>query len=218
MLGANGVGKSTLIKLILGELEPDEGKIKLNEGARTACFTQHHQDLLELDKTPVELLQKIFADRNVKDQEARNHLGALGIKGDLALQKIELLSGGQKSRVSFAILTFLKPHLIIMDEPTNHLDLDTIEALLNALNSFVGGVILVSHDQYFLNKAVTEFWGINAEGKLKVFNDIDEAKSWSYKMPDEDEDEAAHKRKKKQKNKSNVNVFRKVKDIKLHHM
>jgi len=126
-------------------------------------------------------------------------LGALGIKGDLALQKIELLSGGQKSRVSFAILTFLKPHLIIMDEPTNHLDLDTIEALLGALNSFVGGVILVSHDQYFLNKAVTEFWGINAEGKLKVFNDIDEAKSWSYKMPDDDEDEATHKRKKKTK-------------------
>jgi len=149
MLGENGVGKSTLIKLILGEMEPDEGKVKLNEGARTACFTQHHQDLLELDKTPVELLQKIFADRNVKDQEARNHLGALGIKGDLALQKIELLSGGQKSRVSFAILTFLKPHLIIMDEPTNHLDLDTIEALLTALNSFSGGVILVSHDQYF---------------------------------------------------------------------
>jgi len=173
----------------------------INEGARTAVFTQHHVDLLKLDKTPLELLQEYFADENVKDQEGRNHLGAFGIKGDLALQKIDLLSGGQKSRVAFALLTFQKPHLIIMDEPTNHLDLDTIEALLQAVQTFAGGVILVSHDQYFLAKAVNEFWGLNVKGLLKVFHDLDDAKAFSYKMPEPDSDDEKQGRKKKAKKK-----------------
>jgi len=144
------------------------------------------------------MLQDSF--ENVKDQEARNHLGALGVKGDLALQRIGSLSGGQKSRVAFALLTYRRPHLIIMDEPTNHLDLDTIEALLDALSRFVGGIILVSHDQYFLEKAVDEYWGINGEGAMKVFHeDFDGAVAFSYKMPEPDDDKDKKKKKKKEK-------------------
>jgi len=199
VLGTNGCGKSTLIKLIVGQIEASEGKIKLNDYARTALFTQHHVDQLDLTMTPLEYLQNTFKGDNIKDQEGRNHLGALGVKGDLALQVIGSLSGGQKSRVAFAMVTWKRPHILIMDEPTNHLDTEAIDALLDAVNRFAGAVIVVSHDQYFLKQAVNEFWAVAMDGHLEVIHDLDEAKGFSYQIfPDaEDEDEANKSKKKK---------------------
>ncbi|GAB5355415.1 hypothetical protein AAMO2058_000203500 [Amorphochlora amoebiformis] len=180
VLGVNGCGKSTLLKLILKMLEPTEGKIEFNRYARVAYFTQHHMDHLDPKLTPVEFLQHKFKEDNVKTHEARQHLGRFALSGDLQLQPIGSLSGGQKSRVSFAALTWKHPHVLVMDEPTNHLDIETIEALIEAVKEFKGGIIMVSHDQYFLDNIAEEFWGINDEGESKAFLDLDEAKEFSY--------------------------------------
>jgi len=180
VLGVNGCGKSTLLKLILEMHKPTSGKIEFNRHARVAYFTQHHMDLLDPKLTPVEFLQQKFPQDNIKTHEARQHLGRFALSGDLQLQSIGLLSGGQKSRVSFAALTWEQPHVLIMDEPTNHLDIETIEALIQAIKAFNGGIIMVSHDQYFLESIAEEYWGINDRGDTARFLDLDEAKEFSY--------------------------------------
>jgi ATP-binding cassette subfamily F protein 3 len=179
MLGANGVGKSTLLKLLVGELEALDGQIVRNSSARIATFAQHHMDGLKPHYTPLEMLMEIYPKNH--PQIMRRHLGMFGLSGDLALQRISSLSGGQKSRVAFSIVTFKKPHVIIMDEPTNHLDMETIDALIMAVTGFGGGILLVSHDQHFLQQVGTEFWAVS-NGKCKRFDDFDAAKKHSYSL------------------------------------
>ena len=179
ILGANGAGKTTLINVMLGKYEPLAGECKLNDQARVKIFTQHHLDQLDPAKTPLEFMTEKFPQK--REGEMRGFLGRFGLDRKLAEQKIELLSGGQKSRVAFAVLTCSNPHLIIMDEPTNHLDIETIESLIHALNSFAGGVIVISHDRYFLTQTAQEYWAVSAEGTMKIFYDLDEAKDYSYK-------------------------------------
>jgi len=106
-------------------------------------------------------------------------LGRFGISGDMALRRIKTLSGGQKSRVALAIVTYRQPHLIYLDEPTNHLDMETIDALVDAIKDFNGAVVMVSHDQYFLSQVATEFWSV-AAGKLCVYRDLASAKAATY--------------------------------------
>ena len=104
--------------------------------------------------------------QDVSVEDARKYLGRFGLSGDLALQTIESLSGGQKSRLAFAELAWRKPHILLLDEPTNHLDLETIEAMAMALNKFDGGVVLVSHDQYFVSRVANEVWVVEG-GQVK---------------------------------------------------
>jgi ATP-binding cassette subfamily F protein 3 len=104
VLGANGAGKSTLIKIIMGQVEVTIGKVSKNESAIVSCFTQHHVDQLDLDLNPLEYMVKLFPEERADG--LRGHLGRLGCTGNLALQKMELLSGGQKSRVALAVITF----------------------------------------------------------------------------------------------------------------
>lgn len=177
ILGANGAGKSTLLKVMQGKLQPHKGGLVVNRNMRTGTFAQHHVEALDLTSTCVDCIQSSFP--GLSDHEARSLLGKFGINGDMALRKIVTLSGGQKSRVALAIVTFTQPHLIYLDEPTNHLDMETIDALIDAINNFQGAVVMVSHDQYFLSKVATEFWSV-AGGKVQVFRDIKEAKSQSY--------------------------------------
>jgi len=170
VVGPNGIGKSTLLNLICGQLEPTEGHIARNPGVRVAVFSQHHVDGLDLALTPVEVMLRAYAPA-LKEQEARAHLGGFGVGGTLALQPLYTLSGGQKSRVALAKLTYSKPHILLLDEPTNHLDMESIDALVAGLATFPGGVVAVSHDAHFLSAAVDAFWcveGLESGGTRTV--------------------------------------------------
>jgi len=156
IVGPNGVGKSTLIKLLLNELEPQAGSVVRNSKLRIACFTQHHVNQLDLGATPVEYLQRMFPGS--KPEAVRAHLGSFGLHGDLSLQRMSTLSGGQKSRVAFAVITWKKPHVVLLDEPTNHLDIETIDAVTVALGNYNGGVVVVSHDQHFVESVCDEIF------------------------------------------------------------
>jgi len=167
LVGSNGMGKSTLLGLISGELKEKKGYVFRNGRIRIAKFSQHHVDQLDLTITPVEFLAKEFPGKD--SQTYRSQLGSYGISGSLALQKIETLSGGQKSRVVFAYLGMKKPHFLILDEPTNHLDIETVDILAMALNSFSGGIVLVSHDKRLIQLVCNELWVVEG-GKVQVFD------------------------------------------------
>jgi ATP-binding cassette subfamily F protein 3 len=112
-------------------------------------FTQHHTDQLKLHLSP---LEQFMVDFPGSTQETyRSHLGSFGMTGTLALRPNYLLSGGQKSRVAFALAMWKNPHILVLDEPTNHLDIDAVNALIIALNNYQGGVIIVSHDQHLIS-------------------------------------------------------------------
>eukprot|EP00271_Cylindrocystis_brebissonii_P003829 TRINITY_DN15071_c0_g2_i1.p1 TRINITY_DN15071_c0_g2~~TRINITY_DN15071_c0_g2_i1.p1 ORF type:complete len:764 (-),score=206.39 TRINITY_DN15071_c0_g2_i1:552-2843(-) len=167
MVGPNGIGKSTLLKLISGELKPTEGTVFKSGKVRLAVFSQHHVDGLDLSKSP--LLYMAHAFPGVPEQKLRGHLGSFGVSGTLALQPMYTLSGGQKSRVAFAKITMLKPHILLLDEPSNHLDLDAVEALIAGLAMFQGGVLMVSHDEHLISGCVDELWVVNG-GKARPFH------------------------------------------------
>lgn len=177
ILGANGAGKSTLLKVMQSKLVPQSGSINVSRNMKVGTFAQHHVDALDLLASCVDCVQSNYP--GMSDQEARNLLGRFGINGDMALRKVVTLSGGQKSRIALAIITYSEPHLIYLDEPTNHLDMETIDALIEAVKNFEGAVVMVSHDQYFLSQVATEFWSV-AKGQVKVFRDIAEAKASTY--------------------------------------
>jgi ATP-binding cassette subfamily F protein 3 len=149
IVGANGVGKSTLLKLLVGSLNLTSGNSYRNGRLSLSMFTQHHIDQLKLPLSPLEQFMQDFPGAT---QEAyRSHLGSFGITGNLALRPNYLLSGGQKSRVAFSLAMWKNPHILVLDEPSNHLDIDAVNALIVALNNYNGGVIIVSHDQHLIS-------------------------------------------------------------------
>ena len=153
IVGLNGLGKSSLLKLLSGEVEASSGEVKVGSGVRVAHFHQHLVEQLDVRRTPVaELLSvaPLLATSANSEQQARAVLGRFGLGGSLALRPIGVLSGGQKARLMFAMLTLQAPQLLLLDEPTNHLDLVTCDALVQAVQSFAGAVLLVSHDQALL--------------------------------------------------------------------
>lgn len=162
ILGPNGAGKSTLLNLIMDQLNPNKGSISRNGGLRIGHFTQHSADKFDLQLSSVENMLNQFAGS--EDQVMRSFLGKFQIQGTDALKPMMMLSGGQKSRVAFASLSYQKPHVIIMDEPTNHLDMESIDALVEAVKDFHGGLIVVSHDQHFITNTCGELWVVG-EGK-----------------------------------------------------
>ena len=156
LVGSNGAGKSTLMKLLMNQITPLEGDAKRNSRLRIGYFSQHHIDQLDLTMNAVAFLASRFPGRT--EQEYRQHLGSFGITGTTGLQKIATLSGGQKSRVAFAQLSLMKPHVLLLDEPTNHLDIEGLDALIDAINRWNGGVIVISHDERFINSCLKEMW------------------------------------------------------------
>jgi ATP-binding cassette subfamily F protein 3 len=119
---------------------------------------------LDLSATPLDYLSRLFP--GTKPEVVRAHLSQFGLAADLATQRIGTLSGGQKSRVAFALCSWKRPHLLVLDEPTNHLDIDTIDALIVALANFQGGVLIVSHDQHFIESVADEIY-IVGDGLVK---------------------------------------------------
>ncbi|KAL2140350.1 hypothetical protein VTI28DRAFT_3879 [Corynascus sepedonium] len=156
IVGPNGAGKTTVLKLLIGRLQPTSGVISQNPRLRIGYFAQHHVDALDLNASAVSFMAKTYPGRT--DEEYRRQLGAFGITGTTGLQKMALLSGGQKSRVAFACLALTNPHILVMDEPSNHLDIEAMDALAEALKEFQGGVLMVSHDVTMLQTVCTSLW------------------------------------------------------------
>ncbi|KAI5303022.1 hypothetical protein KEM56_000121 [Ascosphaera pollenicola] len=166
IVGPNGSGKTTMLKLLTNQLEPTAGHISSHPRLRVGYFAQHHVDALDMNDSSVGFMAKQYPGRT--DEEYRRHLGAFGITGMTGLQKLGLLSGGQKSRVAFACLSLTNPHILVLDEPSNHLDIEAMDALSDALRNFQGGVLMVSHDVTMLQNVCTSLW-VCAHGTVQKF-------------------------------------------------
>ncbi|MFV2028947.1 ATP-binding cassette domain-containing protein [Neisseria sp. S1] len=176
LLGVNGSGKSTFIKALAGELQPMAGQLLKSDKLNIGYFAQHQLDTLRADQSPIWHIQQLSPQ--VREQEIRNFLGGFNFIGDMATQKIEPFSGGEKARLALALMVWQKPNLLLLDEPTNHLDLDMRHALTVALQSFQGALIVVSHDRSLL-EATTDSFLLISEGRLKEFDgDLNDYRQW----------------------------------------
>ncbi|MDR3299936.1 MAG: ATP-binding cassette domain-containing protein, partial [Candidatus Accumulibacter sp.] len=183
ILGANGQGKSTLVKTIARVLPPLGGTVVEGKGLAVGYFAQQELDVLRPLETPFEHLRRLareaLADGELarepgREQDLRNFLGSFNFSGDMAAQPVGTLSGGEKARLVLAMLVWQRPNLLLLDEPTNHLDLATREALAVALNEFEGTVMLVSHDRALLRSVCDEFWLVTCGGVTPFDGDLDD--------------------------------------------
>jgi len=172
LLGANGNGKSTFVKLLAGRLQPLAGSIVRPGKLRVGYFAQHQTD--ELDVTATPLLE--LARRRPRDPEValRSQLGRFGFSQQRAETRVGVLSGGEKARLLFALMTADKPHILLLDEPTNHLDVASRQALIEAINDFAGAVVIVSHDPHVLELTVDRFWLVGGGGIETFAGDMDD--------------------------------------------
>jgi ATP-binding cassette subfamily F protein 3 len=180
ILGANGQGKSTVVKTVAGMLKPLEGQQVEGKGLAIGYFAQQEMDLLREDDHALGHMTRLARDVSpqAREQELRNFLGQFNFSGELALQSVGSLSGGERARLVLALIAWQKPNLLLLDEPTNHLDLTTREALSMALNGFEGTVLLVSHDRALLRETCEQFWLV-ADGQLTDFDgDLDDYQRW----------------------------------------
>ena len=167
LLGKNGEGKSTLSKLISGRLHSSSGRTIKHNKLRIGYFAQHQVDELNIDETPLQHLQSERPDHS--PARLRAMLAGFGLGPDQADTIVARLSGGQKARLSLLLATLDAPHLLILDEPTNHLDIESREALVQALTTYSGAVILVSHDMHLLSLVADRLWLVS-EGRVIPFD------------------------------------------------
>ena len=171
LLGANGNGKSTLAKILSGRLELLSGSLRRPPKLRIGYFAQHQTEELRTDRTPYHHMAALMPDQ--PDSRIRAQLGRFGFEQDRADVLVSSLSGGEKSRLLFALMSRDAPHLMILDEPTNHLDLDAREALVAALNAYDGAVVLISHDPRLIELAADRLWLVDG-GQVSAFDgDLD---------------------------------------------
>ncbi|KAL8967085.1 MAG: hypothetical protein Q9197_005626 [Variospora fuerteventurae] len=182
IVGPNGAGKTTVLKLLIGQLQPSAGLISQNPRLRIGFFAQHHVDALDMNASAVTFMARTYPGK--ADEEYRRHLGAFGITGTTGLQKMALLSGGQKSRVAFACISLTNPHILVLDEPSNHLDIQAMDALSSALRGFKGGVLMVSHDVTMLQNVCTSLWVCDGGGVEKFDGDVNAYKRRIQKQAD----------------------------------
>ncbi|MEW5726811.1 MAG: ABC-F family ATP-binding cassette domain-containing protein [Pseudomonadota bacterium] len=167
LLGANGNGKSTLAKVLSGRLALMAGELRKPPKLKVGYFAQHQTDELVPSRTAYDHMAEVMKD--LPESKVRAHLGRFGFEQERADVKVESLSGGEKARLLFALMTRDAPHLIILDEPTNHLDIDAREALVAALNAFEGAVVLVSHDPHLVELVADRLWLV-ADGRVQPFD------------------------------------------------
>jgi ATP-binding cassette subfamily F protein 3 len=188
LLGENGNGKTTLVKLMLGELLPTSGEVLIKSGCRVALVNQHHADQIDLSLSPLQYMMQLYKAPEGTSafdhlQSLRSHLAGCGVTGgsgstapvqgavgeapslNLQTTPCAALSGGQRSRVALAAVSFREPHLLVLDEPTNNLDLESVAALAESVRNFQGAVVCVSHDQFFVNAIATEAWVVGGASK-----------------------------------------------------
>lgn len=171
IVGPNGVGKSTLLKLLLGDIEPTSGELIKNRFLKIGRYDQHSADQFDLKLTPVEHLQKNY---NLDYQESRKRLGSVGLAGFAHEIKINDLSGGQKARVALCDLACKAPDVIILDEPTNNLDIESIDALAEAITDYKGGVIIVTHDERLIRETECLLYIVENQVVNKLGGDFDD--------------------------------------------
>ena len=180
ILGANGQGKSTLVKTVAKALAPLGGVMTEGKGLSVGYFAQQELDVLSMDDGPLMHMVRLARDVGPagREQELRDFLGTFRFTGAMVTQAVGSLSGGEKARLVLAMLVWQRPNLLLMDEPTNHLDLTTREALSIALNEFEGTVMLVSHDRALLREVCDEFWLVTRGGVSPFDGDLDDYQKW----------------------------------------
>ncbi|XP_055598104.1 ATP-binding cassette sub-family F member 1 [Uranotaenia lowii] len=171
IVGPNGVGKSTFLKLLIGDLEPCTGEVKKNHRLHIGRFDQHSGEHLTAEESPAEYLQRLF---NLPYEKARKALGTFGLASHAHTIKNKDLSGGQKARVAMAELCQSAPDVLILDEPTNNLDIESIDALAEAINEYKGGVIIVSHDERLIRETECALYVIEEQTINEIDGDFDE--------------------------------------------
>ena len=172
LLGANGNGKSTLVKLLAGRLSPFSGRITRAEKLSVGYFAQHQLDELDLDASSYDHVRRLMPA--APESKVRGRTGAIGFSGKAGDTLVGSLSGGEKARLLLGLATFFGPNMIILDEPTNHLDIDSRAALVEAINDFSGAVIMVSHDQYLIEACADQLWIVAGRTVATFDGDLDD--------------------------------------------
>ena len=175
ILGANGEGKSTLVKSLSGRLEPLSGNVYKHKKLQIAYFAQHQIDELKPKESPYEHVRAILP--NATEAETRKATARLGFSHDKADTKVQFLSGGEKARLLLGLITFHGAHLLVLDEPTNHLDIKSREALVDALNDFQGAVLLITHDSHLAASIADRLWLVKDGSVAPYEGDMDDYKS-----------------------------------------
>ncbi|MCC7546207.1 MAG: ATP-binding cassette domain-containing protein [Burkholderiales bacterium] len=176
LLGANGAGKSTLMKMLAGEIAPLHGQRREGKGLAIGYFAQHQLEQLRADETPLQHLMRL--DRAAREQDLRDYLGGFDFRGGVADAPVGRFSGGERARLTLALLIWRRPNLLLLDEPTNHLDLEMREALSLALQDYEGAMVVVSHDRHLLRTCADELMLVDG-GRLTQFDgDLDDYREW----------------------------------------
>jgi len=176
LLGPNGAGKSTLLKALAGTLPPRAGKRHAAQGLRIGYFAQHQVEQLRDEESPLRHLRRLEPD--TREQEHRDFLGGFDFRGDMANSVVGRFSGGERARLTLALIVRQKPNLLLLDEPTNHLDLEMREALTEALLEFQGALVVVAHDRHLLRTTTDILWLV-ADGAITPFDgDLDDYRDW----------------------------------------
>src|SRR6201990_2022723 len=172
LLGSNGNGKSTLVKVLANKLPPFSGHVTRAEKLSIGYFAQHQVDELNLDGSPYDHVRRLMPDAT--ENKGGGRTGAIGFSGKAADTIVKSLSGGEKARLLLGLATFYTPNLIILDEPTNHLDIDSRAALAEAINEFPGAIIMVSHDRYLIEACADRLWVVADRAVTNYDGDLDE--------------------------------------------
>ncbi|MBY0380305.1 MAG: ABC-F family ATP-binding cassette domain-containing protein [Xanthobacteraceae bacterium] len=172
LLGANGNGKSTFVKMLAGKLPPFSGKVTRADKLSVGYFAQHQTDELDLDASPYDHLRRLMPDAT--ETKVRARVGAIGFSGKAGETTVRSLSGGEKARLLLGLATFYAPNMIILDEPTNHLDIDSRAALVEAINDYPGAIIMVSHDRYLIEACADQLWVVADHAVTPYDGDLDD--------------------------------------------